>query len=210
MRQARKKITLRAPIHREARGDIFRASAGTCATTRILSPHVTFDCDPIGTRRILPGRGPCRGTSRPDPPAGIIILTRLDIVASRLHRFTCRLHGVASKLSKQMTYKRASVDLEYRQLSLRRRRLFWGVRGAWGSSHRFLKLEVTPATIVHPDSSIVAHDHAIETHEVSTASGVLNFEQLLQGLPAHQRAHKRRRSRCAVVDASSTCLFYSK
>ena len=136
--------------------------------------------------------------------------TRLDIVASRLHRFTCRLHGVASKLSKQMTYKRASVDLEYRQLSLRRRRLFWGVRGAWGSSHRFLKLEVTPATIVHPDSSIVAHDHAIETHEVSTASGVLNFEQLLQGLPAHQRAHKRRRSRCAVVDASSTCLFYSK
>jgi len=74
-----------------------------------LSPHVTFDCDPIGTpdlaRRPLQSTG---GTSCPDPPAGFCKYhhqSRFDIVASRLQIFTCSLHGSQAGFSPtQMTY----------------------------------------------------------------------------------------------------------
>ena len=48
--QERKKINPRAPI--PSRGDMFRASAAEALAQPpriLLSPHVTFDCDPIGT-----------------------------------------------------------------------------------------------------------------------------------------------------------------
>lgn len=156
---------------------MFRASAEALAQPpRNLSPHVTFDCDPIGT---------------PDLASSALAIYRgghLQASSSSL-LFDFIYPHVAYTALPNKWHTTTSLDRRAERTVERRAQngpppatTLWGRERALerGVAHRFFarRARFAPATFRSPMTTTMA----LGTHEVSTVS----FAQLLQAISAHQ------------------------